>query len=124
MREEIAVLANKFEALVSSPFLTFDEVSGLKNKMGVYMIYEENRLIYVGKTNKFHIRFGTDLKHETTHTLVRKLIKKGTHLDRYEVTNFLKTKCRIRIEFCDTNRGAEALEAIAIFILNPELNRL
>lgn len=124
MSEEIAMLASKFETLVSSSFLTFDEVSGLKNKMGVYMIYEEQKLIYVGKTNKFHIRFGTDLKHETTHTLVRKLIKNGTHVDRFEVTDFLRTKCKIRIEFCDTNRGAEALEAIAIFILNPELNRL
>jgi hypothetical protein len=124
MREEIKSLASKFETLVISPFLTFDEVVGLKNKMGVYMIYEENKLIYIGKTNKFNIRFGTDLKHETTHTLVRKLIKNGSHLDRFEVSNFLKTKCRIRIEFCDTNRCAEALEAIAIFILNPELNRI
>ena len=88
------------------------------------MIYEEQKLIYVGKTNKFHVRFGTDLKHQTTHTLVSKLIKSGSHVDRFEVANFLKTKCKIRIAFCDTNRGAEALEAISIFILNPQLNRL
>jgi len=124
MREEITSLSSQFEALIKSSFLTFDEVSGLKNRMGVYMIYECNKLIYVGKTNKFHVRFGTDLRHETTHTLVRKLIKRGTHADRYEVIDFLRTKCKIQIGFCDTNRGAEALEAIAIFILNPELNRL
>ncbi len=124
MRAEIKILSDKFEALMVSPKLTFDEVAALKDKMGVYMIYENDHLVYVGKTNKMHIRFGTDLKHETTHTLVRKMIKNEKFLNRGEVVNYFRSNCLVRIEFCDSNREAEALEGIAICILNPEYNRL
>jgi hypothetical protein len=123
MNKQISILSEKYDRLMGSPFLSFTEVAALKNKMGVYVIYEDNHIIYIGKTNKFHIRFGTDLKHESTHTLFKKLIKIEKCKDRLDVVNFLNTKCRYRIEFCDENREAEALEAIAIHILNPQLNR-
>ena len=75
MNKLITELSDKFEILNASKYKTFDEVSALKNVMGVYMIYiVKGELLYIGNTNKFHIRFGTDLKHESTHTLVRKLI--------------------------------------------------
>ncbi len=123
MKQKLKLLKIKLERLLNSNFMSFDEVSALKNKMGVYVIYEGDRVLYIGKTNKFHIRFGTDLKHESTHTLVSKLIKNGRFADRYKVVDFLKTQCKIRIEFCETNREAEALESIAIYILEPELNK-
>lgn len=123
MIENIDLLKTKFECLINSNFMSFDEVSALNNKMGVYVIYEKDTIIYIGKTNKFHIRFGTDLKHESTHTLVKKLINHKGFEDRYQVLDFYRTKCRIKIEFCESNREAEALEAIAIYILEPEFNR-
>ena len=43
--------------------------------------------------------------------------------DRYKVVDFLKNKCSIKIEVCETKREAEALEHIAIYILNPPLNK-
>lgn len=117
-------LNTKFQKLVSSDFKSFDEVAKMKNIMGVYMIFDGNEdIIYIGKTNKFHIRFGTDLKHETTHTLVRKLIRDERYVDRFAVKDFLIHTCRIKIEVCDSNRQAEALEHIAIYILNPQLNK-
>lgn len=117
-------LSAKFQKLVSSDFKSFNEVAKMKNIMGVYMIFDDNEdIIYIGKTNKFHVRFGTDLKHETTHTLVRKLIKEGRHLDRFAVKDFLINTCRIKIEVCESNRQAEALEHIAIYVLNPQLNK-
>ena len=77
MNKKIQLLSSKFERLNASEFISFDQVASLKNVMGVYMIYNESKeLLYIGNTNKFHIRFGTDLKHESTHTLVRKMIKK------------------------------------------------
>ena len=75
MQSKIKSINTKFDRLLQSDFLSFDEVASLKNKMGVYLIYEGDSIIYVGKTNKFNIRFGTDLKHESTHTLVSKLIR-------------------------------------------------
>ncbi len=122
--ETIDNLKKKFEKIINSDFKTFEEVAALKNVMGVYVIFDEkDEIIYIGKTNKFHIRFGTDLKHETTHTLVRKLIKSGSHKDRFEVKDFLMHNCKVKIEVCESNREAEALEHIAIYILKPYYNK-
>jgi excinuclease UvrABC nuclease subunit len=124
MNKKIQLLSSKFEKLNASEFISFDQVASLKNVMGVYMIYNESKeLLYIGNTNKFHIRFGTDLKHESTHTLVRKMIKKEMFSDRHKVVDFLKNKCSIKIEVCETKREAEALEHIAIYVLNPLLNK-
>ncbi len=124
MNKKIQLLSSKFEKLNASEFISFDQVASLKDVMGVYMIYNESKeLLYIGNTNKFHIRFGTDLKHESTHTLVRKMIKKEMFSDRHKVVDFLKNKCSIKIEVCETKREAEALEHIAIYILNPPLNK-
>ena len=124
MSKKIQLLSSKFEKLNASEFISFNQVASLKNVMGVYMIYNESKeLLYIGNTNKFHIRFGTDLKHESTHTLVRKMIKNEMFSDRHKVVNFLKNKCSMKIEVCETKREAEALEHIAIYILNPSLNK-
>jgi hypothetical protein len=40
MNETITLLSNKFDTLVSSNFLAFDEVAALKDQMGVYVIFE------------------------------------------------------------------------------------
>lgn len=116
-------LNEKFNKLCCSDFYSFEEVSKMRNIMGVYVIYEGATIIYIGKTNKFHIRFGTDLRHESTHTLVRKLIKSERFKDRIEVKNHFIKSCKIKIEICETNRQAEALEHIAIHILNPFYNK-
>ncbi|MAC93920.1 MAG: hypothetical protein CMC96_00315 [Flavobacteriales bacterium] len=124
MKSKIELLAKKYKSLIESELVNFDYVSQQKNITGVYVIYNEHReILYIGNTNKFNIRFGTDLKHETTHTLVRKLIKNGEFKDRYEILDYLKNKCSIKIEVCETKREAEALEGIAIYCLNPILNK-
>ena len=124
MNISIEDLSNKFEKLNASEYISFAQVTALKNVMGVYMIYNENKdLLYIGSTNKFHVRFGTDLKHESTHTLVRKMMKNGMFSNRHEVVDYLKNKCSMKIEECESKREAEALEHIAIYILNPPLNK-
>lgn len=121
--EKFLLVRDKIKSVLISDFLTFDQVSKLKNQMGVYFVYEDDEILYIGKTNKFNIRFGVDLKHETTHTLVAKLIKSGRFRDRFEVIDFLKNKCKVRIELADSNREAEAIEAMAIWLLNPVFNK-
>jgi len=124
MKSLIKELSNKFENLTKSEFISFDQVAALKNVMGVYMIYDNRKkLLYIGNTNKFHIRFGTDLKHESTHTLVRKMIKTEMFTDSHNVVDYLKNKCSMRIEICESKRQAEALEHMAIYFLNPLLNK-
>lgn len=124
MHSLIKEISSKFEKLNSSDFISFAQVASLKNVMGVYMIFNEKKeLHYIGNTNKFHIRFGTDIKHESTHTLVRKMIKNEMFSDRHKVVDYLKNKCSMKIEVCESKREAEALEHIAIYILNPPLNK-
>ena len=124
MQTAIGKLSKKLETLIMCEFISFAEVVAKKNLMGVYMIYNENKeLLYIGNTSKFHIRFGTDLKHESTHTLVRKMIKNEIFSDRYQVVDYLKNKCSMRIEICDSKREAEALEHLAIYLLEPLLNK-
>lgn len=117
-------LIAKYNELLVSEKRSFESVAGLKNVMGVYMIYGPNdELFYIGKTNKFHVRFGTDLKHESTHTLVSKLIKNGRFADRFQVKEFLKSQCQVRIVQSETSREAEAVEHMAIYLLNPKINK-
>jgi predicted GIY-YIG superfamily endonuclease len=124
MDDKIKMLSRKYDNLIISDMVSFDAVVSLNNIMGVYIIYnDKNEALYIGSTNKFHVRFGTDLKHEATHTLVRKLISKGYFKNRHEVVDYLKSQCKIRIEKCVTKREAEALEHVAIYILNPILNK-
>ena len=124
MNSLVEELSSKFEKLNASAFISFAQVASLKNVMGVYMIYNDKKeLLYIGNTNKFHIRFGTDLKHESTHTLVRKMIKNEMFSNRYKVVDFLKNACSMKIEVCASKREAEALEHIAIYLLNPPLNK-
>ena len=119
-----AHIESKFKDLVNSDFMCFEEVSSKKNIMGVYTIYDDkDLLIYVGSTNKFHVRFGIDIKYESTHTLMRKFLTSGRFRDRLEASKFLKDACRIKIEICDSKREAEALESMAIYIMNPIYNK-
>jgi len=92
--------------------------------MGVYIIYSsEEEILYIGSTNNFHVRFGTDLRHESTHTLMKKLITQGIHLDRTVAQDFFTNYYKYRIIECQNKREAEALEHIAIWILDPKYNK-
>ncbi|MBB5623732.1 excinuclease UvrABC nuclease subunit [Pedobacter cryoconitis] len=92
--------------------------------MGVYLIYDQfDNLMYIGSTNKFNIRFGTDLRHESTHTLMEKLIKFEVHIDRATAQNHFSNHYKYKVHICYDKREAEALEHLAIWILNPKYNK-
>ncbi|MFI5160831.1 MAG: GIY-YIG nuclease family protein [Sphingobacteriales bacterium] len=123
MHEQIEKLNSMLIQLLSGNIYSFDDVKKMKDVMGVYIIYsQDGGILYIGSTNKFHIRFGIDLKHESTHTLVRKLIKGGIHQNRLEAVNHFLNHYKYRIHQCESKREAEALEHIAIWILNPKHN--
>lgn len=124
MEDHIINLSNKLTELTNSKTLSFQEVKNHKNIMGVYLIYDHlGQLMYVGSTNKFHIRFGTDLRHESTHTLMKKLIKLEIHIDRLTAQNHFSNHYKYKISICNDKREAEALEHLAIWILQPVYNK-
>ena len=124
MEGKVRFLNSKLTELISSKSFTFQEVKNHKNIMGVYLIYDQSgQLIYVGSTNKFHIRFGTDLRHESTHTLMKKLIKLEIHIDRLTAQIHFSNHYSYKISVCQDKREAEALEHLAIWILQPVYNK-
>ncbi|WP_448635202.1 GIY-YIG nuclease family protein [Pedobacter panaciterrae] len=124
MEVHIQAVSAKLTELVKSKTLTFEEVKNYKNIMGVYMVFDQlDQLMYVGSTNKFHVRFGTDLRYESTHTLMRKLIKLKIHVDRLTAQNYFSNHYKYKISICKDKREAEALEHLAIWILQPVYNK-
>jgi len=124
MEKSISHLQTAFEKLIKSPLVPFIDVKSLKKVTGVYMIYAADQtLLYIGSTNNFHVRFGTDLRHESTHTLLRKLINDGTHIDRTTANLNFRQHYNYRIQICVNKREAEALEHMAIWLLNPKYNK-
>jgi predicted GIY-YIG superfamily endonuclease len=124
MNDKIIHLNNKFEKLLESELISYQDVCLLENIVGVYIIYNhKSEIIYIGSTINFTTRFNKDLKHKSTHTLVRKLIKSKEFVNSLQVLEYLKTQCKMKNGQCITKREAEALEHIAIYILNPTYNR-
>jgi len=124
MLAQVQVISDKLIELVNSNTLTFQQVKSHKNVMGVYLIYNQlDQLMYVGSSNKFHIRFGTDLRHESTHTLMRKLLKLEIHIDRLTAQDHFSVHYKYKINICQDKREAEALEHLAIWILQPIFNK-
>lgn len=113
-----------YKNLTSSDYISFNNITDKKNVAGVYIIYSpENEIIYIGSTSKFNIRFGVDLKHESTHTLIRKFLKYELHAERKLAVEYVTTQCKFKIQICESKREAEAIEHFAIWVLNPKFNK-
>lgn len=123
MFEEIIHLSNKYDNLIGSEFVTYERVCELSGVKGVYIIYNHiGEIMYVGSSSDLARRFGKNFKYEANHTLGKKLIKSRRFNNTIEVIEYLKNQCNIRIEICKSKREYEALEHIAIYILNPLYN--
>jgi len=114
-------LKKDYEDLLNSHFMTFDEVRSLEKVTGVYLIYFGREIIYAVSTNKFDVRFGTDLLHKSTHTLHKKLLNEGKIIQ--EIKDFFKNKCKYKIKICEDKLKAEALEHFAIWVIKPKYNK-
>lgn len=123
MEKSFDHLKQLFNSLQSKDFVTFHEVKTHKKITGVYIVYsDKEELLYIGSTNNFHVRFGTDLRHESTHTLIKKLIKHGIHLDRLVARDYFANRYKYKFIVCKGKREAEALEHLAIWMLDPLYN--
>ncbi|MBW8050731.1 MAG: hypothetical protein FVQ77_10445 [Cytophagales bacterium] len=75
MKKHLDILSKKYSDLTESDLISFNDIAAKKNVRGVYIVYSpEKEIIYIGSTNKFHVRFGTDLKHETQRTQLQRAI--------------------------------------------------
>jgi len=106
--------------------------SPLLDQAGVYIIYEEGEVIYVGATQRkgrtIRDRIN-DLFYKPTpgrrfkHTLTSKLINKLQRFRKVEdVRNYFLKKCKFKVIGTKTSRDAKLLEAVLIYLLNPKYN--
>jgi len=86
---------------------------------GVYVIYFNGEIIYIGSTKNFLVRFGTDLNHKSTHTLYNKLLRE---YPKEEVKDLIRNKFKYKIKECKDKPEAECLEHFAILINKPKYN--
>ena len=121
MKNELDILQRGIVELENSSFLTYEHVKKLKNLSGVYMVFDGDEIIYIGSTKNFYVRFGTDLKHKSTHTLNNKLLIEKGNLD--EVSEILKKKFRYKVKICNNMLMAESLEHFAIWVYKPRYNK-
>ncbi len=73
-RDRLRLLLKKLNQIRKIPLVNFDFAKGIKSN-GIYFVYRDKKLIYIGSTTKEgHKRIG-DLKAWDTHTLHHKLLK-------------------------------------------------
>jgi len=114
-------LEKDFVDLLKSSFLSWEQIKQKKKVIGVYFVYLKDKIIYIGSTNNFNVRFGTDLLYKSTHTLHNKLLKEGNL--SVNVKKFIKNKYKYKIKECEDKLEAEALEHFAIWSIKPEYNK-
>lgn len=125
MQDKLQHLKKMYSKLVNSNFLKWNQIKDLDKICGVYLIYSDDnskKLIYIGSTRNFKVRFGTDLKHSSTHTLIKKL-RKQYNFGNADAFEYISRRCLFRIIQCNSEREAEAVEHFAIWVLDPTFNK-
>lgn len=103
---------------------------------GVYVLYEGEKVIYVGSAGKgrHHLKFrladlfyfssNVNLKDRFKHYLSKKLIEKYHRFDNIDsLRDYYYTKCKFRVIQTPDIQDARIIEAILIKILKPEYNQ-
>ena len=93
IESHIKKLKAECENLLKSSFMSFEELKKLKNVTGVYLIYFNGSIVYIGSTNKFDIR-AKDLLYKSTHTLHKKLLEEKILNKKLE--SFLRINVNIK----------------------------
>ncbi len=107
--------------------------SPLLDQTGVYIIYEEGDVIYVGGTERegrtirdrindlfYKPTPGRRFKHTLTSKLINKL-KRFRNVD--EIRNYYLQRCTFKVIGTKNTRDARLLEAVLIYLLNPRYNK-
>ena len=131
MDEIIQRYRSKIGHLMSSERMSFDDSlqQKLKEKgQGVYRVIKKdsNDTIYVGQTKKRTLQkrvYSSLLKGgEGSHTLKRKLIKRGICHNVESAKRYLNEMCQVQIFEEANDRERALLEHFAISVFNPEHN--
>jgi len=143
MKKDLGFFAEKFIELLECKQRRFKDVVSINDRIkikeilkkpGVYIVFEEGEIIYVGSsgkgkanlTTRFHDLFyynkNPESKSPFNHTLTRKLVRKGRFKTADEVRNFYMEKCTFGLMEMTTIRRARVLEDLLILETAPRYN--
>jgi excinuclease UvrABC nuclease subunit len=123
--ELIKKLRSNYKKISSSGLLNLADLEALPKTSGVYMVYRNNSVVYVGSTKNLRRRTRNFLKRvlekhipkgEFKHTLNTKLFKLGT------LTPSFYSRCSFRVLETKDIYEARLLEQLLISIFKPRYN--
>jgi len=92
-------------------------------KGGVYIVWEENRHIYVGKSSNLKNRIcGNHLSGNKRGSTLRNKLLKKRFSDENEVSEYLRDKCSIQFIEIEESSYRSFFEHFVISVLKPEYN--
>lgn len=117
-------MAEYFETLNKMAECSLNDIQ-LPPGPGVYLIYFEGCLKYIGSSKNIAQRINTNLLNgnKDSHTLINKLIK-VIKLPDYYVTTYLRKESNIKFVETKDIYSAKILEDILIAIHKPEYNKI
>ena len=118
----ISNLRKDFQRIHEAPEQPLDDIK-LSKKPGVYMIFFEGKLQYIGSTKDLHTRIKRLLSGKKRyHTLARKLCEMRCW-EESKVSDFLKSKAIIKFIESSCIYRARILENVLIAIYQPTYNK-
>jgi len=97
-----------FESLlIAAPILTISELGGVEEKPGVYIVYYEGRLVYIGTSENLYYR-----------------IMKNHVISVISATGLDETKIWFRFHVCEDNSARWCIEHRLIAHYSPEWNSM
>ena len=121
----ISALKRDFERIHVAQEMPLSEAKPSKGKPGVYMLFFEGNLQYVGSSKNLYKRIRSNLLSgdEKSHTLINKLCKLRENWDKYKARKFLKSSAKIKFIKTDSVENAKILEGVLIAVYKPYYNK-
>ena len=121
----VFALKRDFERIHIAQEIPLSEAKPSKGKPGVYMLFFEGNLQYVGSSKNLYERIRSNLLsgNEKSHTLINKLCKLRENWDKHKARRFLKSSAKIKFIEVDSVEKAKILEDILIAVYKPYYNK-
>ena len=114
--------ANKIKKSIEkrlSNEVSFEEVKNLPKQKGVYFIYDNGTLVYIGQAGELRKRCMQYLQEGVGRTFREKLMNEKEIKNVEDAKNYIKDICKIRYIIEDEHKK---MEHLAIGLFNPEYN--
>lgn len=105
--------------------ISFNNIGEFPEYNGIYFVYQDNRIIYIGKADKQNIKKRCEqYLNKSSGGTLRKKIENTRNLNPKEAIDYIKNTFSVKFIQVDKVEKIPTLEQIAILIYQPRLNAL